>query len=140
MGRLLARAWLAAALAALCACPAPEDPNGPNYAVTVAWGDYCSQDRLSMDVYQILVNGIFYGENLPRTSSSFSGLTPGQVLITIRYVPKPFSEGCGGYFIALDGGAKFEDGGAFVSGKMDLAVETERSYRVTVPPIQSAAK
>jgi len=135
---LFARAGLAAALMALCACPPPDDLSGPNYGVTVAWGDYCSKDRLSMDVYQILVNGVSHGENIPRTSSSFSGLPQGQVLLTIRYIPKPFSDGCGGYFIALDGGALFEDGSQFVSGKMDLAVEMERSYRITVPPIQAA--
>jgi len=119
---------------ALTACPPyAQDPPGMNYQVQVTWGDYCSVDRLSMDVYELLVNTVSYGENPPRASSSIHGLAEGPNLLTIRYVPKEYSAGCGGYFIALDGGAIFEDGSTFVSAKLDLSSQTEHTYNISVP-------
>ena len=126
-------------LLALAACPPyNEDPPGTNYNVKVTWGDYCSQDRVSLDVYELLVNGVSYGENSPRTASTIYGLVEGQNQLAIRFIPKEYSQWCGGYFIALEGGALFEDGSVFVTGLMNLAEETEHSYLVNVSPADLA--
>jgi len=116
-------------LLAPSACP----PKDVNYKAMIHWGDHCADDQLSMDVYELIVDGFSQGENPPRSTRSAGGFIAGRKKVTIRLVPKAFSAYCGKYFIALEGGATFEDGSEFVTAKMDLTVETEHNYIVIIP-------